>query len=57
MMLQVDEKLNGIMTNIFATAYKTAQDFDRPWDLQFGANAAGFLKVYKAYKAMGYLKF
>ena len=45
------------MTNIFATAYKTAQDFDRPWDLQFGANAAGFLKVYKAYKAMGYLKF
>jgi len=54
---EVDEKLNGIMTNIFATAYKTAQDFDRPWDLQFGANAAGFLKVYKAYKAMGYLKF
>ncbi|XP_063687262.1 NADP-specific glutamate dehydrogenase-like [Bolinopsis microptera] len=54
---EVDEKLNGIMTNIFATAYKTAQEFDRPWDLQFGANAAGFLKVYKAYKAMGYLKF
>lgn len=54
---EVDEKLKGIMNNIFATAYKTAQEFDRPWDLQFGANAAGFLKVYKAYKAMGYLKF
>lgn len=49
--------MKGIMQNIFSTAYKTAQDFDRPWDLQFGANAAGFLKVYKAYKHMGYLKF
>lgn len=54
---EVDEKLKGIMNNIFSTAYSTAQEFDRPWDLQFGANAAGFLKVYKAYKAMGYLKF
>lgn len=54
---EVDEKLKGIMQNIFHTCYQTAKDFNRPWDLQFGANAAGFIKVYKAYKAMGYLTF
>ena len=54
---QVDTELQGIMKKIFETAYAAAKQFDRPWDLQFGANAAGFLKVYKAYKHMGYLKF
>ena len=42
---QVDEKLQGIMKNIFDLSYKTSQEFGYEGNLMLGANIAGFRKV------------
>ncbi len=42
---QVDEKLQGIMKNIFDLSYKTSQEFGHEGNLMLGANIAGFRKV------------
>ncbi len=42
---QVDERLHGIMKNIHASAYETAQEYGQPSNLVLGANIAGFVKV------------
>jgi len=42
---EVDNKLFGIMKNIFDTAYDTAEAFGQKGDLVCGANIAGFKKV------------
>lgn len=43
--IEVDEKLQGIMNNIFKTAYETSVEFKCEGDLVTGANIAGFRKV------------
>jgi glutamate dehydrogenase (NADP+) len=45
---EVDEKLHGIMKNIYANASKAAADYGVPGNLVAGANIAGFLKVAEA---------
>ena len=50
---EVDEKLKGIMKNIFKMCYETACKYGEPTNLALGANIAGFLKVYDAMKAQG----
>lgn len=42
---EVDEKLHGIMTNIYHNAAKAAEEYGMPGNLVAGANIAGFLKV------------
>ena len=42
---EVDEKLKGIMTNIFHNIYDASVECDVPGNLVVGANIAGFLKV------------
>lgn len=42
---QVDERLRGIMANIYRTASETAKQFGQPGNLVLGANIAGFRKV------------
>ena len=42
---EVDEKLHGIMVNIFNASYKEAVESGNPFDLLTGANIAGFKKV------------
>jgi len=42
---EVDEKLHGIMRNIFAACRDTAIKYGAPKNYQMGANIAGFLKV------------
>eukprot|EP01071_Lankesteria_metandrocarpae_P010464 Lankesteria_metandrocarpae@DN5340_c0_g1_i1.p1 len=42
---EVDEKLKGIMANIYKQSVDAAERFGVPGDLQAGANMAGFLKV------------
>lgn len=42
---EVDEKLKGIMRNIFNDAKRTAEEFGHPSNLVLGANVAGFRKV------------
>ncbi len=43
--LEVDAKLQGIMADIFKTAYETSVEFDCEGDLVTGANIVGFRKV------------
>jgi len=43
--LEVDAKLQGIMANIFKTAFDTSVEFGCEGDLVTGANIAGFRKV------------
>ena len=43
--VEVDEKLQGIMNDIFKTAYETSIEFKCEGDLVTGANIAGFRKV------------
>jgi len=43
--VEVNEKLQGIMHNIFKTAYETSIEFKCEGDLVTGANIAGFRKV------------
>ncbi|MBR3630674.1 MAG: NADP-specific glutamate dehydrogenase [Oscillospiraceae bacterium] len=50
---EVDEKLKGIMKNIFESSVKAANTYGLGDDLVAGANIAGFLKVAEAMKAQG----
>ena len=50
---EVDEKLKGIMKNIFSASVKAANDYGLGDDLVAGANIAGFIKVAEAMKAQG----
>ncbi len=45
---EVDNKLHGIMVNIFNASYKEAVESGNPFDLLTGANVAGFKKVAEA---------
>ena len=50
---EVDQKLQGIMNNIFHAAYDASVEVGKPGDLMVGANVAGFLKVAAAMMAQG----
>ncbi len=50
---EVDEKLKGIMKNIFNSSVNAAKEYGMEGDLVAGANIAGFLKVAEAMKAQG----
>ena len=51
---EVDEKLKGIMGNIFAKCAEAAKEYgDKPTNYVIGANIAGFLKVADAMMAQG----
>ncbi|SJZ72908.1 NADP-specific glutamate dehydrogenase [Garciella nitratireducens] len=50
---EVDEKLKGIMKNIYATAKNTAEEYIVSDNLVMGANIAGFVKVADAMLAQG----
>ena len=52
---EVDEKLCGIMKNIFENASAAAKEYATEDNLVAGANIAGFLKVAEAMKAQGVL--
>ena len=48
-----DNRLRGIMSNIFNIAANTAEEYDRAGDYIIGANIAGFKKVADAMLAQG----
>ncbi|MDO5029555.1 MAG: NADP-specific glutamate dehydrogenase [Corynebacterium sp.] len=48
-----DERLKGIMTNIFKNCEATAAEYDHAGDYVLGANIAGFKKVANAMLAQG----
>ena len=50
---EVDEKLHGIMKEIFKACYDASVECGKPGDLMVGANVAGFLKVAEAMMAQG----
>ena len=50
---EVDEKLKGIMKNIFNSSVKAAKEYGMEGDLVAGANLAGFEKVAQAMMAQG----
>ena len=50
---EVDERLHGIMRNIFAAAYDAAAAVGQPGNLVVGANVASFLKISEAMLAQG----
>ncbi len=50
---EVDEKLKGIMKNIFDNSVKAANEYGLGDDLVAGANIAGFIKVADAMLAQG----
>ena len=50
---EVDQRLQGIMKNIFHAAYDASVEVGKPGDLMVGANVAGFLKVASAMLAQG----
>ncbi|MBQ6803461.1 MAG: NADP-specific glutamate dehydrogenase, partial [Clostridia bacterium] len=50
---EVDQKLMGIMENIFAAVDKAATEYDAEDNYVVGANIAGFLKVSDAMLAHG----
>ena len=50
---EVDEKLHGIMVNIYKNTSKAAADYGMAGNFVAGANIAGFLKVAEAMKAQG----
>ena len=50
---EVDAKLHGIMSGIFKSSVKAANDYGLGDDLVAGANIAGFLKVAEAMLAQG----
>jgi glutamate dehydrogenase (NADP+) len=49
----VDNRLKGIMEEIFRKCHETAKKYGQPENLVLGANIAGFLKVYDAMMAQG----
>ena len=50
---EVDEKLHGIMKQIFQACLKASIECGCPGDMMLGANVAGFLKVAEAMMAQG----
>ena len=50
---EVDEKLKGIMKNIFHASYDASAEAGCEGNLMVGANCAGFLKVATAMVAEG----
>jgi len=50
---EVDDRLKGIMKNIYVLIRDTAKDLGHSGDFQLGANAAGFKKVADAMLAQG----
>lgn len=50
---EVDERLKGIMKNIFHNAYNASKDCEAEGNLMVGANVAGLLKVAEAMIAEG----
>ncbi|MEG1895750.1 MAG: NADP-specific glutamate dehydrogenase, partial [Oscillospiraceae bacterium] len=50
---EVDEKLRGIMENLFDNVYNTSLKYSDGKNLLAGANIAGFLKVAQAMKLQG----
>ncbi|WP_202865418.1 NADP-specific glutamate dehydrogenase [Ornithinimicrobium sufpigmenti] len=48
-----EERLGEIMRSIHARCVDTAEDYGRPGDYVFGANAAGFIQVADAMLALG----
>ena len=50
---EVDQKLSGIMENIYNACYAASEECGCPGDLMVGANVAGFLKVAEAMMAQG----
>ena len=50
---EVDERLHGIMKEIFKACYDTSVECGQPGNLMLGANVAGFLKVAEAMMAQG----
>jgi glutamate dehydrogenase (NADP+) len=50
---EVDAKLDGIMTSIFAACDSASKEYGMPKNYVAGANIAGFLKVAKAMYAQG----
>ncbi len=50
---RVDEKLKGIMENIYAKSAAAAEEYGQPGNLVLGANIAGFQKVAEAMMAEG----
>ncbi len=50
---EVDERLHGIMKNIFKACDDAARTYGMEGNYQAGANIAGFLKVAEAMKAQG----
>ena len=50
---EVDEKLKGIMKDIYEASVAAAKKYGMEGDLVAGANIAGFLKVADAMKAYG----
>jgi glutamate dehydrogenase (NADP+) len=50
---EVDEKLKGIMKNIYKNASEAAAEYGEPDNLVLGANVAGFMKIAAAMYAQG----
>jgi len=50
---EVDEKLKGIMVNIFRNVDKAAKEYGMEGNYVAGANIAGFLKIADAMTAQG----
>ena len=50
---EVDKKLDGIMTNIFANCAKAAKEYGYEGNYVAGANIAAFRKIAKAMRAQG----
>ncbi len=50
---EVDEKLHGIMVNIYKNTRNAAEEYGMAGNFVAGANIAGFLKVAEAMKAQG----
>jgi len=48
-----ENRLRGIMANIYNSTEETAEEFGSPGNLVVGANIAGFIRVAKAMVAMG----
>ena len=50
---EVDEKLHGIMKNIYRNSMQAAEEYGHPGNLLVGANIAGFIKVADAMIVQG----
>jgi glutamate dehydrogenase (NADP+) len=50
---EVDEKLKGIMKNIYMQSSEVARDYQQEDNLVFGANVSGFIKVAQAMYQQG----